>query len=285
MTKYTIAGIRRGNMFSPNHIGNDAAIFSLTVKHLQSYGCTVNEYIESDLHLNTVEESLIFNMVRDWKSIKRLQQLEDKGCTVVNSGYGIENCTRERMTRLLLENNISHPKSLIVSTTDEPNEMLERAGLYNCWVKRGDFHAVHREDVTYVRNREEAHSILKEFSIRGIETAVINEHLGGDLIKFYGVKNTPFFYWFYPSSTHHSKFGWEQINGTARGFSFDESTLHSLCERAADVLNVSIYGGDCIVSEDGHIQMIDFNDWPSFAPCRDEAAPHIAKCIWDSFVQ
>ena len=35
----TIAGIRRGNQFSPNHIGNDAAIFSLTAEHLGKLGC------------------------------------------------------------------------------------------------------------------------------------------------------------------------------------------------------------------------------------------------------
>ena len=32
-------------------------------------------------------------------------------------------------------------------------------------------------------------------------------------------------------------------------------------------------GGDCIVAPDGQIRIIDFNDWPSFAPCRTEAAP------------
>ena len=42
-------------------------------------------------------------MVRDWKSIHKLQALEDRGYCVVNSGYGIENCTREKMTRLLLD--------------------------------------------------------------------------------------------------------------------------------------------------------------------------------------
>ena len=46
MSKLTIAGIRRENQFSPNHIGNDAAIFSLTVQHLRDLGCEVNEYIE-----------------------------------------------------------------------------------------------------------------------------------------------------------------------------------------------------------------------------------------------
>ena len=45
------------------------------------------------------------------------------------------------------------------------------------------------------------------------------------------------------------------------------------------MLDVKIYGGDCIVDQDGSIRIIDFNDWPSFAPCRKEAAPFIAKCV------
>ena len=150
MSKLTLAGIRRGNQFSPNHIGNDAAIFALTAQHLRKLGCDVNEYIESDLLLQDPKEKGIFNMVRDWKSIHKLQELEDKNYFVVNSGYGIENCTREKMTRLLLSNHISHPESLILRTDEDPTEALEKAGFFNCWIKRGDFHAIHREDVTYV---------------------------------------------------------------------------------------------------------------------------------------
>lgn len=281
MSKLTIAGIRRENQFSPNHIGNDAAIFSLTAQYLRDLGCEVNEYIESDLIVRNFEETAIFNMVRNWTSIHKLQQMEDQGYTVINSGYGIENCTREKMTRLLMSNNISHPASLILPTNEDPTAAMEEAGLYNCWIKRGDFHAIHREDVTYVRNPEEAKTILKEYAIRGIKTAVINEHLVGDLVKFYGVTGTDFFYWFYPSSQHHSKFGLEQINGMAKGIPFDDSKLQSYCSHAAEVLNIHVYGGDCIVSEDGSIRLIDFNDWPSFAPCRDEAAPQIARRIYN----
>ncbi|WP_455639291.1 hypothetical protein [Parabacteroides sp.] len=281
MNKITIAGIRRENQFSPNHVGNDAAIFALTAQHLRKLGCEVNEYIESDLIIRKFEETAIFNMVRDWKSIHKLQQMEDEGYTIINSGYGIENCTREKMTRLLMSNHISHPASLILPTDEDPAAALEKAGFYDCWIKRGDFHAIHREDVTYVRNPEEAYTILKEYAIRGIKTAVINEHLVGDLVKFYGVTGTDFFYWFYPSNKHHSKFGLEQINGTAKGIPFDESKLQQLCNRAAEVLNIHIYGGDCIVSEDGSTRLIDFNDWPSFAPCREEAAPHIARRIYN----
>ncbi|MDR0995472.1 MAG: hypothetical protein LBL81_04185 [Tannerella sp.] len=280
MEKITIAGIRRGSKFSPNHVGNDAAIFQLTALELRRLGCQVNEYAEDELLEGHLREENLFDMARDKHSVRLLKQYEDEGRRVVNSGYGIENCTRERMTRLLLENGIPHPRSLILPTNADPCRALEAAGLENCWIKRGDFHAIHREDVTYVRNREEAQGILEEYAIRGIRSAVVNEHLVGDLVKFYGVAGTDFFYWFYPSSGGHSKFGLEQINGNARGIPFDEPALQALCDRAARILGVVIYGGDCIVAEDSRVRLIDFNDWPSFAPCREAAAPCIARRIY-----
>ena len=101
----------------------------------------------------------------------------------------------------------------------------------------------------------------------------------GDLVKFYGVQGTPFFHWFYPYDLGHSKYGHEEINGKSQGIEFDIERMKHICQDAADVLDVKIYGGDCIISPEGEIYIIDFNDWPSFAPCRDEAAPHIAKSI------
>lgn len=280
--KETIAGIRRGNRFSPNHVGNDAAIFSLTAEHLRGKGYVIREYVETDLLTGVAfDERAVFGMARSPGAVRRLKQLEDEGRVVVNSGYGIENCTRERMTRLLLSHGVTHPRSIIVETGCNPVPQLEAAGFGNCWIKRGDFHAIHREDVTYVRHIEEAEGILKEYALRGIETAVVNEHLVGDLVKFYGVAGSDFFYRFYPTNTpgQHSKFGLEQINGQARGIPFDEEHLYSICAAAAEILGISIYGGDCIVAEDGSIRLIDLNDWPSFAPCRDAAAPSIADCI------
>jgi len=279
MTEKTIGGIRRGNIFSPNHIGNDATIFSLTAEALRIKGYKVNEYTEADLLTKEIREDFLFNMVRDWYSIRKLQQLEDKGRLVINSGYGIENCTREKMTRLFTAANIPYPRSIILRTEEDATVALEEAGFVDCWIKRYDFHAIHREDVTYVSNLEEAKGILKEYAIRGIATAVINEHLIGDLVKFYGVAGTDFFYWFYPN-LQHSKFGLEKINGKAHGISFDKNKLHQVCNEAAEVLKLKIYGGDCIIDEDGTIRLIDFNDWPSFAPCRNQAVPYIAECIY-----
>jgi hypothetical protein len=285
MTKLITGGIRRSSRFSPNHVGNDAAIFQLTAKELRKRGCTVNEYPESALLTEDIRERYLFNMVRNNLSVQKLQQYEKEGRKVINSAYGIENCTREKMTRLFLSHDIPYPRSLIVATGGGSAAAFEKAAFRNCWIKRGDFHAIHREDVTYVRHWEEAQGILKEYAIRGIAVAVINEHLTGDLVKFYGVAGTDFFYWFYPTEHTHSKFGLEQINGTAAGIPFDPAYLQALCNRAAGILNIQIYGGDCIVSEDSLIRIIDFNDWPSFAPCRKEAAPYIAKRIYSLFTE
>ncbi len=269
----------RAGAYSPNHIGNDAAIFNATADQLRKRGIIVNIYSEDQFIAGEVKERIIVNMCREMKSIHLLQKLEDEGVLVINSGYGIENCTRERMTRILVGSNIPYPESLIVDTDEAVAGKLKKAGYTQCWIKRGDFHAMHKEDVSYVRHPEEAQEVLQEYFLRGIKRAVINRHLVGDLIKFYGVQGTPFFYWFYPFEAGHSKYGHEAINGKSQGIEFDKSRMMAICQAASEVLDVKVYGGDCIVNADGSIRIIDFNDWPRFAPCRQEAAPHIAKCI------
>ena len=279
MADIEIAGIMRAGAYSPNHIGNDAAIFNAAAEQLRKRGYVVNIYSEEQFKLNEIKENVILNMCREQSSIAKLQQLEDQGKLVINSGYGIENCTRERMTRILLGNNIPYPDSLIVDTNEAIKPLLKKSGFQSCWIKRGDFHAMHKEDVSYVRHPEDAQEVLQEYFLRGIKRAVINVHLTGDLVKFYGVRGTPFFFWFYPFDEGHSKYGHEAINGKSQGIKFNLKEMKNICQRAAEELNVVIYGGDCIVSPEGEMRIIDFNDWPSFAPCRNEAAPHIAKAV------
>ena len=269
----------RAGAYSPNHIGNEAAILNAVTEQLRKRGCEVNIYSEEQFINGNVNEDIIVNMCRERRSIDLLQKLEGEGRLVINSGHGIENCTRERMTRILMGHNIPYPDSLMVDTDEVVKGKLVKAGFSRCWIKRGDFHAMHKEDVSYVRHPEEAQEVLQEYFLRGIKRAVINKHLVGDLIKFYGVSGSRFFYWFYPFDEGHSKYGHEAINGKSQGLEFDKEKMREICQNASDVLDVKINGGDCIISPEGDIRIIDFNDWPSFAPCRDTAAPHIAKYI------
>ena len=48
---------------------------------------------------------------------------------------------------------------------------------------------------------------------------------------------------------------------------------------AAAAAGLDVFGGDVIVSPAGELTLIDLNDWPSFAPCRERAAYAIADFI------
>lgn len=284
MAEIIIDGIMRAGAYSPNHIGNDSSIFNAVAEQLRKRGCEVRIYSEEDFNRGLPEADgrpdsarIVLNMCREQRSIQRLQALEDAGALVINSGYGIENCTRERMTRILVGSGIPYPQSLTVNTDEGIVEALHNAGMERVWIKRGDGHTMHKEDVCFVRHAQEAQEVLQEFFLRGIRRAVINRHLEGDLIKFYGVAGTNFFYSFSPMESGHSKFGDETVNGACHHFGFDLKELTDMCARAARALDVVIYGGDCIVDREGQIRIIDFNDWPSFAPCRAEGAHAIAK--------
>lgn len=215
------------------------------------------------------------NMCREWRSIEVLQAMEDEGRIVINSGYGIENSTYGRMTRILVGSNIPFPESLIVDTNEMVKSRLVKLKYDRCWVKRADFHPIHKEDVSYVRTAEEAQEVIKEYFLRGIERAVITKHLTGEHVKFYGVQGTPFFYYYHTADGAYTKSG--EKRGEA--VEVDAAALRNLCSLASEELGIKIYGGDCIVDAAGGITLIDFNDWPSFAPCRTEAATAIAKCV------
>ncbi|MDE7089400.1 MAG: hypothetical protein K2O54_04710, partial [Prevotella sp.] len=117
------------------------------------------------------------------------------------------------------------------------------------------------------------------FCKRGVTDHVVMAHVTGDLVKFYGVRGTGFFRYFYPTDDGETKFGDEQYNGQAHHYSFDTSQLQADVDRLAGAVGLDVYGGDCIVRADGTYCIIDFNDWPSFSRCRDEAAEAIASLV------
>jgi hypothetical protein len=280
-----LLGVKRGSKFSPNHIGNDEAIFDLTTLELEKLGYTVTVCSEDEfLKMEQVPQSFIFTMARKKKVVAKLKNLESKGIKIINSGYGIENCFRTNMTKGLIANQIPYPKSNIVLTSEPGDEAFNDLPGNGFWIKRGDFHAIHKEDVTYVESEEQGRYILKEFKLRGIPDAVISQNLPGDLVKFYGIRGTDFFYLFYPYDHNHHKYAeYESINSKTSHYDFDQDELKKVSDAAAAALNIYIYGGDAIVDKNGKFHIIDLNDWPSFAPCRTIAAPQIAICLSNYF--
>lgn len=287
MSELKILGVHRNKKFSPNHIGNDGAIFSLTATALEQLGCEVSICCEDEfLAMSEVKQHHIFTMARQKDVVKKLQVLESNGTVIVNSAFGIENCFRINMHNALLARQVPVPHSFIVNTEDFSDTVFDELNGKGFWIKRGDFHAIHKEDVTFAGSVAEGKEILKEYALRDIPDALISQHLVGDLVKFYGVRGTDFFFWFYPYDHNHHKYAdYENINGKSLHFAFDADELKRVAGNSAAAVGVDIYGGDAIVGKDGGFHIIDLNDWPSFAPCREEAAGHIARVIYQRFTQ
>lgn len=294
-----VDGIMRDSSFSPNCVNSDAAIFEAVSKQLEALGAKVYPYSEysydeqfrnfkdldeyADLKKQVWLKNNMagyFSMARSSSALQELMVAMLNDLPGLNSPMGVMKCVRWEMTSLLMDYGIPMPKSKIVRSYDGLGDW----DIYPCWLKRGDACAQQKEDTCYVETREEAEKVLLSFRERNISFVVLNEHLKGDLVKFYGVEGTDFFYWFYPSKCgHRSKFGLEAINGDAQGIPFVVEDLKKTADRTAKVLETPIYGGDCIIAEDGSFRIIDFNDWPSFAPCRDAAAYYIAKRLCMEF--
>jgi len=114
---------------------------------------------------------------------------------------------------------------------------------------------------------------LSALDARAISRAVLQEHVPGDLIKFYGVREAQengrlsWFEWFYHRDQQLSR------------HPFEISELRDAVSRAAGALGLDVFGGDAIATETGRIVLIDLNAWPSFALYRQEAAERIAAFL------
>ena len=275
MKSLSVIGISRGARFSPNLMNSDAAIFNLVTQELEQKGWQITTYSEDILLENKVNADIIYTMARDMRTIERLLQLEEQGTLVVNAAKGLKNCIRRPLTELFIQHRIPYPDSLIW-----PTDQSFDKDFFPCWFKRGDSSAMVKEDVCFVDSKEQANMQLSQFRERGVDSVVVNKHLKGDLVKFYGVRHVGFFDWEYSMPDKHSKFGLEQINGVSVGYKFKEDELIKWSDEAAKVLGITIYGGDCVVAADGSFKIIDFNDWPSFSRCRERAGKAIADSIY-----
>jgi hypothetical protein len=260
------AGIRRKTEFSPNHVVNDSLIIHRTADALEALGAFVRIYDEADIVTEPVKESLIFSMVQGPAGSAALIQSVGDSALIINSPQSVMNCYRINMVRILPASNIPFPHSVVVDTRNGVDGLPPEFQSGKAWVKRGDVHAVHKEDVTLAYTDEEKLTVLKEFHRRGIAQAVLQEHLIGDTVKFYALRESDFFYWYYLNGVYNTP--------------FDERALSALALRAAEALQLFIFGGDAIIAPDGSITLIDINDWPSFAPIRDEASKHIAQLLY-----
>ena len=260
-----LVGIYREREYSPGrHQSNDAVLLERVAERLRERDVKVDLFALDNLARAPREATLIFSMCQGRTALERLARWEKAGAHVVNSPRAARNTYRDRLPDVMRRAGVPFPPTELVPTIDGVHVLHPSiAGDGGFWLKRGDVHASVATDVQWIESEAGLDGARAEFASRGVQVAAVQAHRAGDEIKFYGVGD--FFYWFY--------------TGEAGRYAFDHAALSRLARRAADAAGLAIFGGDVIVSAEGELTIIDLNDWPSFAPCREAASPAIASYL------
>jgi hypothetical protein len=260
-----LLGLYREKQYSPGrHQSNDALLLDQIAHRLREREFSVDLMTLEEANGARTEAALVFSMCQGRTALESLAEWEHGGARIINSPQAALNTHRDRLPALLFAAGLPFPQTILVNTKADPDlqELDLPSGI---WLKRGDVHASVTADVQWVDSRERLEAGLMDFAQRGIARAALQAHRAGDEIKFYGVAGGAFFHWFY--------------SGTAHKYPFDTAPLQELGNQAAAVAGLDIFGGDVIVSPEGELTLIDLNDWPSFAPCRERASYAIAEFI------
>ncbi len=260
-----LLGIYREVQHSPDRISDDALILEASAARLKEIGVDVRlakpEDVSRETFIGSTAPHLVFMMCEKEPILNLIASQATEGLRIVNAPESVLDTYRYRMVPLLKSAKISMPMTELYSTSDYSISFSKEI-----WVKRGDVHNTQKGDVFLAKSKSEIEESFNSFAKRGIKLACLQSHIAGDLIKFYGVGNG-WFNWFYHK------------NQELKHYKYSQAELKNVVQSAAQALKLEIYGGDAIVDKDGKIYLIDMNAWPSFALFRDEASKHIADYL------
>lgn len=265
-------GIFRERTHSPGRESDDTEILRLTGKHLEARGYQI--LLRGADELGGPDEAapdFVFLMCETVEALRRLSAWEARGVPHINPIGAVRDTYRDRMIARFDAAGVPFvPSRLVATSAPAPTTALP------VWVKRADVHNTQDGDVVYAGTAPALAAALGALTGRGIAQAVLQPHIEGDLVKFYGIgasteAERAWFRWF-----HHA-------DQRLAGHPVDTEALARLAGRAAAALGLEVYGGDAIVGPGGTLTLLDLNAWPSFARLRDEAseviAAHIARRV------
>jgi hypothetical protein len=260
-------GIFRERAHSPGRESDDAEILRLTAKHLEAAGYQVELRTPDDVSGPVeIRPSFVFLMCERPQVLAELQAWAADGVCQVNDPAAVLATYREHMLARFRDAGVPFVPSRVVATSPAAGG----TAALPVWIKRCDVHNTQDGDVVFAESDRAVDEALAVLHARGIPRAVLQPHIPGDLIKFYGVGAAgpagppDWFRWFY----HKDQ--------TLAGHRFDARQLAQIARRAAAALGLEVYGGDAIATAAGDVVLLDLNAWPSFALYRDEAAAVIA---------
>ena len=260
----TLLGVYREQIFSPEKVREDSTILDATLLELSRQGYNTYALKAEELEAQHIMPGWVLSMAQSHRTLNILESWHKRGIRIINSVSSVRNCYRKPLIHLLAKSGIPLPPSKILPL-EKVEESISFDSSARYWLKRGDVHAIQSNDVAEVASRENLISALNHFRNNRIEEIIIQEHVEGQVVKFYGVSHDEYFSAFVASSG-------EEIT----------SRMKKLCpiiQQSAKAVGLEIYGGDAILTQNGKVVLIDLNDWPSFSPCCQPAAKSIARYI------
>ncbi|MFH1619804.1 MAG: hypothetical protein ABIG11_07850 [bacterium] len=261
-------GVFRERTNSPNRENDDALILKAVTEELTRLGTDTHLIEPENIDLvEPAEWDVVLPMCENYPVLKRIISWSDPPLMLNHPGSVLD-CYRHRMVPLIQKFCPGlFPETEMRHMRDFPGKHPSFSDGRGAWIKRGDVHNQTTHDVQYVAKWENCPAVKLDFESREITSVVIQEHIPGDLVKFYGVGPMKWFDWFYHAPDKSAK----------HRFSVNE--LEKAAAAVAKAVRLEIYGGDAIITAEGRIYIIDINSWPSFARVREEAAVNIARYV------
>ncbi|MHB2025499.1 MAG: hypothetical protein ACYCPQ_02490 [Elusimicrobiota bacterium] len=263
-----VLGIRREAQNSPGREDDDAMILKAVLAQMARRRVDTELAGPQAVDEGRLEDwDLIFPMCEAYPRLRRLLEFSKASPSlIINHPGAVLGCYRAQLLETLSRTpGVLVPESETCKLSASARDPASGFGAAGFWIKRGDVHNTCDKDVVFVRGAEDAAAAFEDFRRREITSVVLQRHVDGDLIKFYGAGPGLWFTWFY----HDPQ--------TARKLPFEPEDLAQQAMAAANAVGVEVFGGDAVVSPGGAVYLLDLNSWPSFARVRDEAAVQISR--------
>jgi hypothetical protein len=266
MSRPILLGIYREHVYSPGKVQADAAVLDAALSALSGIGFKIESRGAEFLDSSVPRPEVVLSMAQSNRVLSIMDQWSGNGSRVINSAQSIRNCYRKPLMRRLVQAGVPVPPGYLVELGNAGADKL--GGFPNrLWLKRGDVHASQQGDVASVASEECLSAALEHFRKIGVRDLLVQDHIEGPVVKFYGVGQQHFFRVYLESSG-------EEVTSRI-------DSLRAVAAHAAAVIGVEVYGGDAVLTEGGAAVLIDFNDWPSFSRCSQSAGHAIAEYIMD----
>lgn len=244
--------IYRAERFSPNAVDRDKAMLDEVARQIMkaTEAADIQTLHESELASSTAADyadCIVIHMTRSAEALAKLEEMQSLGAHILNPPSAIRGVSRGNVEAVMAANGLPTPMELV-----KKHPELSGKGW---WVKANDTTDSSPSHIQF-------HKVLPNELATQRQDLLFQPHIEGQNVKFYGVRGTRFF----------------KVREDIAPEILQQ--LHTAADTLANALALDIYGGDAILTASGLLTIIDFNDFPSFSSCREEAAEAITSALF-----